>query len=131
MVLLEAHQALESITLSKPQLRFKLKVAQEYAELIYNGLWFTAQRQDLSAYVQSTQRFVTGAVRLKLSKGNCGVVGRKSPYSLYSYGLATYAKGDQFDQSASAGFIHIWGLPVRTQAQIQQITRTEKGDRSK
>jgi len=131
MVLLEAHQALESITLSKPQLRFKLKVAQEYAELIYNGLWFTAQRQDLSAYVQSTQRFVTGAVRLKLFKGNCGVVGRKSPYSLYSYGLATYNKGDQFDQSASAGFIHIWGLPVRTQAQIQQITRTEKGDRSK
>ena len=131
MVLLEAHQALESITLSKPQLRFKLKVAQEYAELIYNGLWFTAQRQDLAAYVQSTQRFVTGAVRLKLFKGNCGVVGRKSPYSLYSYGLATYNKGDQFDQSASAGFIHIWGLPVRTQAQIQQITRTEKGDRSK
>ncbi len=131
MVLLEAHQALESITLSKPQLRFKLKVAQEYAELIYNGLWFTAQRQDLAAYVQSTQRFVTGAVRLKLFKGNCGVVGRKSPYSLYSYGLATYNKGDQFNQSASAGFIHIWGLPVRTQAQIQQITRTEKGNRSK
>jgi argininosuccinate synthase len=119
VVLLEAHRALESLTLSKAQLCFKQKVAQEYAELIYNGLWFTAQRQDLAAYVQSTQRFVTGTVRLKLFKGRCAVVGRKSPYSLYSYGLATYDKGDQFNQSASAGFIHIWGLPVRTQAQIQ------------
>ena len=119
VVLLEAHKALESLNLSKAQLRFKQKVAQEYAELIYNGLWFTAQRQDLAAYVQSTQRFVTGTVRLKLFKGRCSIVGRKSPYSLYSFGLATYDKGDQFNQSASTGFIHIWGLPVRTQAQIQ------------
>jgi argininosuccinate synthase len=131
VVLLEAHQALEAITLSKSQIRFKQKVAQEYAELIYNGLWFTAQRQDLAAYVQSTQRFVSGTVRLKLFKGNCSVVGRKSPYSLYSYGLATYDKGDQFDQSASAGFIHIWGLPVKTQAQIQQIKESKKGKKSK
>jgi len=128
VVLLEAHQALEAITLSKSQIRFKQKVAQEYAELIYNGLWFTAQRQDLAAYVKSTQRFVTGTVRLKLFKGNCSVVGRKSPYSLYSYGLATYDKGDQFDQSASAGFIHIWGLPVRTQAQIQKA-KEDKQDK--
>lgn len=131
IVLLEAHQALEAITLSKSQLRFKQKVAQEYAELIYNGLWFTSQRQDLAAYVQSTQRFVTGTVRLNLLKRNCSVVGRKSPYSLYSYGLATYDKGDQFDQRASAGFIHIWGLPVRTQAQIQKVNKAEKGEESK
>ncbi len=128
VVLLEAHQALESITLSKSQLRFKQKVALEYADLIYNGLWFTAQRQDLAAYVQSTQRFVTGTVRLKLFKGNCSVVGRKSPHSLYSYGLATYDKGDQFDQSAASGFIHIWGLPVRTQAQIQQAKEGKQGE---
>ncbi len=131
VVLLKAHQALESITLSKSQLHFKQRVAQEYAELIYNGLWFTAQRQDLAAYVQSTQRFVSGTVRLKLFKGSFSVVGRKSPYSLYSYGLATYDKGDQFDQSASVGFIHIWGLPVRTQAQIQKANKTKKGKRSK
>jgi argininosuccinate synthase len=112
-------------------MRFKQKVATEYADLIYNGLWFTAQHQDLAAYVQSSQRFVTGTVRLKLFKGKCSVVGRKSPFSLYSYGLATYDKGDQFDQSASPGFIHIWGLPVRTQAQIQQITKAEEGRRSK
>ena len=131
VVLLEAHQAVEAITLSKSQLRFKQKVAAEYADLIYNGLWFTAQHQDLAAYVASSQRFVSGTVRLKLFKGKCSVVGRKSPYSLYSYGLATYDKGDQFDQSASAGFIHIWRLPVRTQAQIQQVTKPKKGNGSK
>ncbi len=120
-VLLQAHQALEAMTLAKDQLRFKQKVAQEYADLIYNGLWFTSLHQDLAAYVQSSQRFVTGTVRLKLFKGNCRVVGRKSPKSLYSFGLATYDKGDEFDQSASPGFIHIWGLPVRTQAQVQLI----------
>lgn len=127
VVLLEAHQALEALTLSKPQLRFKQKVAQEYADLIYNGLWFSAYQQDLAAYVQSTQRFVSGTARLKLFKGKCSVVGRKSPFSLYSHSLATYDKGDQFDQSAAVGFIHIWGLPVRTQAQIQPTKEDKQG----
>jgi len=122
IVLLQAHQALEAMTLAKDQLRFKQKVAQEYADLIYNGLWFTSLHQDLAAYVQSSQRFVSGSVRLKLFKGSCRVVGRKSDKSLYSFGLATYDKGDVFDQSASPGFIHIWGLPVRTQAQVQGIS---------
>lgn len=125
-VLLMAHQALEAMTLAKDQLRFKQKVAMEYADLIYNGLWFTAFQQDLAAYVQSTQRFVTGTVRVKLFKGTCTVVGRKSPYSLYRLSLATYDKGDKFDQSASPGFIHIWGLPVRTQAQIQLTDEYQK-----
>jgi len=119
IVLLRAHQALEDLVLTREQLRFKSKVASEYADLIYNGLWFSGLRQDLAAYVESTQRYVTGAVRVKLFKGNCQVVGRKSPYSLYDYSLATYDKGDVFDQSASPGFIHIWGLPVRTQARVQ------------
>ncbi|MBN2186318.1 MAG: argininosuccinate synthase [Dehalococcoidia bacterium] len=119
VVLLEAHQALEDLVLAKEQLRFKAKVAAEYADLTYNGLWFTSMRQDLAAYVESTQRYVTGTVRVKLFKGNCQIVGRKSPYSLYDYSLATYDKGDVFDQSASPGFIHIWGLPVRTQAEVQ------------
>jgi len=123
--LLKAHQALEAMTLAKEQLRFKQRVAVEYADLIYNGLWFTSLHQDLAAYVQSTQRFVTGTVRLKLFKASCSVVGRKSPFSLYHHGLATYDKGDQFDQSASPGFIHIWGLPVRTQAQVQGVAQTE------
>ena len=113
--------------LTKEQLRFKSKVASEYADLIYNGLWFSALRQDLTAYVESSQRYVTGEIKVKLFKGNCYIVGRKSPYSLYDYGLATYDKGDAFDQSASPGFIHIWGLPVRTQARIQSPFNV-KGD---
>jgi len=125
VVLLEAHLALEYLTLTKQQLRFKQKVAVEYADLIYNGLWFSAMHQDLAAYVQSTQRFVTGTVRVKLFKGSCLVVGRKSPYSLYSYQLATYDKGDVFDQSHSVGFIQLWGLPVKTQAQLQPIFEAE------
>jgi argininosuccinate synthase len=119
IVLLRAHQALEALTLSKDQLRFKQRVAVEYADLIYNGLWFSSLRGDLAAYVASSQRFVTGTVRLKLFKGNCSVVGRKSPQSLYSHGLATYDKGDEFDQSAAVGFIRLWGLPAQTQARVQ------------
>ncbi|MBA7558542.1 Argininosuccinate synthase [subsurface metagenome] len=120
-VLLQAHQALEAMTLSRDQLRFKQKVAMEYADLIYNGLWFSQLNRDLSAYILSSQRYVTGAVRLKLFKGNSTIVGRKSPHSLYRLSLATYDKGDQFDQSASVGFIHLWGLPVKTQAQVQLL----------
>jgi len=119
-VLLAAHKALETLTLSRMQYRFKQKVSAEYSNLVYEGLWFTAHREDLTAYINSTQRFVTGDVRIKLYKGNCTVVGRKSPYSLYSYGLATYAEGDQFDQSAAVGFIKLWGLPAKIQGQIQK-----------
>ncbi len=125
-VLLKAHQALEAMTLSKDQLRFKQRVAQEYADLIYNGLWFSGLHRDLAAYVKSSQHFVTGTVRLKLFKGSSTIVGRKSPFSLYSYGLATYDKGDGLDQSASPGFIHIGGLPVRNQAQAQLLGETKE-----
>jgi argininosuccinate synthase len=127
-VLLSAHLALEQLTLSRDQLRFKQSVAQEYAELVYNGLWFSALRQDLAAYVRSTQRHVSGTVRVKLHKGKATVVGRKSPKSLYSYGLATYDKEDQFDQSAAVGFIQIYGLPVKTQAQAQGMVEEKGGE---
>ncbi|MBA7591629.1 Argininosuccinate synthase [subsurface metagenome] len=119
LLLIQAHRALESLCLSKEQLRFKELVSAEYADLVYDGLWFTAFREDLTAYIESSQRFVTGTVRLKLHKGSLTVVGRKSPYSLYRHDLATYDKGDIFDQSAAAGFIHLWGLPARIQAKIQ------------
>jgi argininosuccinate synthase len=120
-VLLQAHQALEALTLTKDQLRFKQKVATECADLIYNGLWFSQLNRDLSSYVLSSQRYVTGTVRVKLLKGSCRVVGRKSPKSLYNLSLATYDKGDKFDQSAAEGFIHLWGLPLKTQAQVQLL----------
>ncbi|MCJ7521030.1 MAG: argininosuccinate synthase, partial [Dehalococcoidia bacterium] len=86
-----------------------------------NGLWFSALRHDLAVYVSSTQRHVTGTVRVKLFKGAATVVGRKSPRSLYSYNLATYDKEDEFDQSAAVGFIEIYGLPVKTQARVQGL----------
>jgi len=102
VVLLQAHLALEGLVMTRDQLRFKDKVA---------------------TYVESSQRYATGTIRIKLYKGTCQVVGRKSPYSLYDFSLATYDKGDVFDQSASPGFIHLWGLPVRTQARIQQSNK--------
>ncbi len=125
MVLIQAHQALEMMTLSKEQIRFKEKVAAEYSDLIYNGLWFSQLNQDLSAYIRSSQRYVTGVVRVKLYKGHSITVGRKAPKSLYNIGLATYDKGDQFDQDSAKGFIDLWGLSVRTQAQIQLLGEKE------
>jgi len=126
VTLIAAHQALETMTLSRAQLAFKRQVAAEYANLIYDGLWFSALKKDLAAYVESAQRFVNGTVRLKMHKGNLSVVGRRAPHSLYHHGLATYDKGDQFDQDAAAGFIHIWGLPVRTQAEAQPEPKDEE-----
>ena len=116
-----AHKALEGLTLSREQLRFKEIVANEYARLIYDGQWYSALHQDLAAYVQSTQRFVSGEVRIKLGRGKCSVVGRKSDNSLYNLGLATYDSGDQFDHNAALGFIKLWGLPLSTQAQAQLL----------
>ncbi len=119
-ILIAAHKSLETLALSKNQYRFKQIVSHEFSNLVYEGLWFSGHREDLSAYIESTQRFVTGDVRLKLHKGNCIVVGRRSPYSLYSHQLATYAEGDEFDQSSAIGFIKLWGLPAKIQGQIQK-----------
>src|SRR6266852_52579 len=121
VVLLTAHRALESLNLSRDQICFKEIVAGEYARLIYNGQWYSALHQDLAAYVQSTQRFASGTVRVKLSHGHCSIVGRKSEHSLYNHGLATYDSGDQFDHNAALGFIKLWGLPLTTQAQVQLL----------
>jgi argininosuccinate synthase len=124
-VLLQAHRALEQMTLSKDQLRFKERIIPEYAELIYNGLWFTAHHQDLAGYVASTQRHVNGSVRVRLHRGTATVVGRQSDESLYQLNLATYSQGDTFDQRAAVGFIQIWGLPVRVQASTQLLKQPE------
>jgi argininosuccinate synthase len=116
-----AHEALEQMTLSKDQVRRKNGMRQEYADLIYNGQWFTANHMDLMSYVDSTQRFVTGEVRVRLFKGQATVVGRRSPRSLYSYELATYDRADQFDHDNAVGFIKIWGLPIAQQAKEQLL----------
>ena len=105
--------------LAKEQLRFKDRLGAEYADMVYNGLWFSAHRRDLAAYVRSTQSHVSGVVRLRMFKGTCTVAGRKSDESLYRHDLATYDAGDTFDHQASAGFIELFGLPIRTQAEVQ------------
>jgi argininosuccinate synthase len=124
VVLHAAHAALEQLTLTKTQVDFKAKVGAELANLIYNGLWFSAHTFDLMNYVTSTQRFVSGTVRVKMYKGSFAVTGRRSPHSLYSTELATYGKGDLFQHDASVGFIQLFGLPLRTQAQLQFAGRT-------
>jgi argininosuccinate synthase len=121
VILHDAHRELESLCLSKQAARFKTLVSQEYADIIYNGLWFSAFHQDLFAFVASSQRFVSGQVRVKLFKGQATVVGRKSEHSLYSKKLATYETGDQFDHDAARGFIRLWGLGQQTQAQLQLL----------
>ena len=128
VTLLEAHRALETMTLTKVQMRFKERVVQEYSDLIYNGLWYSAHHQDLASYVQSTQRHVTGDVRMRLHRGTATAVGRRSDRSLYSHALATYSEGDQFDQSAALGFIKLWGLPVEVQARRQLQLDPGSGD---
>jgi argininosuccinate synthase len=120
-VLHEAHRHLEHLTLTHDALRFKQLVASEYADLIYNGKWFSALHQDLMAFVQSNQRYVTGEVTLRLHRGTCRLVGRSSPYSLYSRELATYETGDAFDHRAAVGFIRLYGLPVVQQARVQSL----------
>lgn len=119
VLLHHAHKALESMVLSKESLRFKSLVSTQYADIIYNGLWFSQFHKDLAAYIASCQRVVTGTVRLKLSKGNCVVVGRKSEYTLYNHSLSTYDKTDSFDHNAATGFIKIYGLSSQTQAKQQ------------
>lgn len=108
-----AHRELESLVLDKDTLNFKKIVSLKYAELIYNGLWFTPLREGLDKFVESTQKRVSGSVKLKLFKANCTAVARKSNYSRYKKELATYGKGDKFNPKLAKGFIEIWGMPYK------------------
>ena len=127
VTLLAAHAAIESLTLSREQVRVKETIAGEYARMIYNGLWYSALHADLMAFVRSSQRFVSGEVRLKLWRGSLAIVGRRSPNSLYQHALATYERGDTFNHASAVGFIELWGLPVKTQAQIQLLPALRSG----
>ena len=119
-VLMTAHKSLEFLTLQKDVLEFKKGVEQKFSQIAYNGLWFGTLRESLQAFIDTTQEYVTGTVRVKLFKGNAMAVGRKSPYSLYDEGLATYAKGDEFDHKSAVGFIYCWGLPNKTAAKVHK-----------
>ena len=121
VLLHKAHAALETLTLTRDQMRFKQTVSSELATLIYNGFWFSAHTQDLMSYVASTQRFANGTVRVKLFKGECSIVGRKAENSLYNEALATYGQGDLFDHAAAVGFIKVAGMAVVNQASSQLL----------
>jgi len=115
-ILLAAHRELESLVLDKETVHFKDLVSLKYAELVYNGMWFSPLREALAAFVDSTQGPVTGEVRLKLYKGNIIPAGRRSPFSLYREDFATFGQEDVYDQSDAEGFIHLYGLPLKVRA---------------
>ncbi|MBO5008232.1 MAG: argininosuccinate synthase [Clostridia bacterium] len=119
-ILYAAHKELEYICLDKQTLHYKMEVANKFAELVYDGLWYTPLREALSAFVDSTQETVTGTVRMKLYKGNCTPAGAKSPYSLYDEDIATFAEDEVYDQKDSAGFINLFGLPLKVRAMMMK-----------
>ena len=113
LVLITAHQELESVTVERDLARFKRTVDQRWGELAYDGLWFSPLARSLAAFVESSQRHVSGEIRLTLHAGKAVATGRRSAGSLYDYALATYDEGDAFDQSMARGFVELWGLPSR------------------
>lgn len=117
MALILAHRDLESLTLTKDVTQYKRGIEETYSQLVYNGLWFSPLKSALDAFIQDTQQRVTGAVRMKLFKGNATVVGRKSANTLYTDELSTYGSDDKFDHKAAEGFIYVWGLPTRVWSQ--------------
>ena len=119
-IIYDAHELLESITLERDTQHFKQRIAIEFAELVYNGKWFTPLREALSAFVDKTQETVTGSVKVKLYKGNIIPASITSPYSLYSEEVATFGEDDVYDQADSAGFINLYGLPIKVKALLNQ-----------
>ena len=115
-----AHRELESLTLDRQTMHFKEMVAVKFAELVYDGNWYTPLREALSAFVDSTQKTVTGTVRLKLYKGNCMPAGVKSEYSLYNEDIATFGEDDVYDQKDAEGFINLFGLPLKVRAMMME-----------
>ncbi|MHA6799916.1 argininosuccinate synthase [Bounagaea algeriensis] len=120
LALITAHQELEDVTLERDQARFKRTVAQRWGELVYDGLWFSPLKRSLDAFIDDTQRHVSGQIRMTLHAGRAVVTGRSSDRSLYDFNLATYDEGDTFDQSQAKGFVQLWGLPSKIAAKRDQ-----------
>ena len=116
IALITAHQELENVTVERDVARFKKTVDQRWGELVYDGLWFSPLKNSLDAFIDSTQQFVSGDIRLVMHGGRATVTGRRSESSLYDFSLATYDEGDMFDQSQARGFVELWGLPSRLAA---------------
>ncbi len=127
LAVLLAHADLESITLERDVMREKARLEPRYAELVYDGLWFSPLKEALDAFMGHTQEFVTGDVRLRLEPGRCFVAGRRADHGLYSHDLATYDASDTFRHEDSAGFVRLWGLSVETWARQQGGSRQPAG----
>ena len=125
-ILYAAHKELEYLCLDKQTLHYKQDVANKFADLVYDGLWYTPLREALSAFVDETQKTVTGKVRLKLYKGNCTPAGATSPYSLYSEEIATFDADEVYNQKDAEGFINLFGLPLKVRAQMMQNLENKK-----
>jgi argininosuccinate synthase len=126
-VLHAAHRELEQLVLDRRSLRLKDEVALRYADLVYDGRWWTPEREALDALVAATQQRVTGSVRLRLFKGGVAVAGRHSPYALYQPSYATFGPDDVYDQQDAAGFIRLFGLPIRLAAGLEAERARETG----
>jgi argininosuccinate synthase len=132
VTLITAHKALETITLTKDVMRAKSDIDKKFAELTYEGYWFSPLMDAIQAFVDSTQEVVSGTVRMQLYKGQAVVEGMKSENAIYRYDLATYSEGDAFDHSAAVGFIKVWGLPIKTWTQAHrsdEISFKSSGDK--
>ena len=112
-VILSAHRELEALVLDRETSHFKEMVSLKYSELIYYGLWYSELKKALDGFINSTQKYVTGSIKMKLMAGQCVVAGRQSPNSSYKKELATYGKEDKFDQKLAEGFIRLWGMPYK------------------
>ncbi|WP_165995680.1 argininosuccinate synthase [Bacillus sp. Cs-700] len=126
LILINAHKELEFLTHTREVSQFKTTIDQQLSKLIYDGLWYSPLRQALEGFINETQKVVSGKIRLKLHKGSNTVVGRQSENSLYNEQLATYLKGDLFDHDAAVGFIKLWGLPTKVNAEVhkkQKVTQ--------
>jgi len=126
-ILYNAHEELEHMCLDRQTFGFKQQAAVKFAELAYNGEWYTPLREALTAFVDETQKTVTGNVRLKLYKGNIILIGVTSPYSLYNAEIASFTTGDLYDHKDAEGFIHLFGLPLKVRA-LMRLSREEKGE---
>jgi len=119
-ILYKAHESLESITLDRDTMHYKQQIALRFADIVYNGQWFTPLREALAAFVDSTQQTVTGDVKLKLYKGNIIDAGMTSPYTLFDEEVATFGEDNVYNQADSAGFINLYGLPIKVKARLDQ-----------
>jgi len=130
-ILITAHRALESLTLDRDTAHYKQQIALKYAEMVYNGQWFSPLRTALDAFVDATQQNVTGSVKLKLFKGRCTLAGTKSPNSLYNPDLASFTMGQEYDPKDATGFIKLFGLQMKVAGSLKKKTTAKKNTKKK